>query len=266
MEPVEGAATFTKSGADYDAFMGRYSRPLALAFADWVGVAAGQSALDVGCGPGALTGVLVERLGASAVLGCDPSEPFVDECRSRHPGVQVRRGRAEELPFEDASQDVVLAQLILHFVSDPGQAAREMRRVLRPGGTVAACSWDSTRGMDMLRHFWSAAKSLDPAASDKDELRVGAVGAIAELFEAAGFEQIVETTLEVASTYASFDELWSGFLGGMGPAGSYALGLSDQHREALRKAFFEQVGSPGGSFELRAVARAGSGVAPHHPR
>lgn len=263
MEPVEGAATFQKSGAEYDSFMGRYSQSLAPAFADWAQVTAGQSALDVGCGPGALTGILVERLGAAAVLACDPSEPFVRECRARHPEVGVRRGRAEELPFQDASADVVLAQLVLHFVSDPDAAAREMQRVLRPGGTAAACSWDFAHGMEMLRHFWDAAVSLDPVAPDQVALRFGREGELAELFAHAGFEQTAETTLEVVSSYASYDELWSGFLAGIGPAGTHAVSRAPAEQAALREALFEKVGSPTGPFELRAVARAVRGLAPH---
>lgn len=262
VEPVAGAATFQTSGAAYDAFMGRYSRSLASPFADWANVTAGQSALDVGCGPGALTGVLAERLGPAAVMACDPSEPFVEECRVRYPGVDVRRGRAEELPCEDASRDVVLAQLVLHFVSDPGAAAREMRRVLRPGGTVAACSWDFGQGMEMLRHFWDAAVSLDPVAPDEAALPFGRQGELAELFMAAGFEETAESTLEVASSYASYDELWSGFLAGIGPAGNHAVRQPREEQDALRQALFEQVGSPEGSFELRAVARVGRGLAP----
>lgn len=262
MKPVAGAATFHRTGAVYDAYMGRYSESLAPVFADWAKVTAGQSALDVGCGPGALTGVLAERLGAAAVLACDPSEPFVEECRVRHPGVDVRLGHAEKLPCGDASQDVVLAQLVLHFISDPKAAAREMRRVLRPGGTVAACSWDFTHGMEMLRHFWDAAESLDPVARDVAALRFGREGELAELFADAGFEQTTESTLEVASTYASYDELWSGFLAGIGPAGNHAVRQSPEKQDALRKALFEEIGSPEGSFELRAVARAGRGLSP----
>ncbi len=253
MKPVAGAATFHRTGAVYDAYMGRYSESLAPVFADWAKVTAGQSALDVGCGPGALTGVLAERLGAAAVLACDPSEPFVEECRVRHPGVDVRLGHAEKLPCGDASQDVVLAQLVLHFISDPKAAAREMRRVLRPGGTVAACSWDFTHGMEMLRHFWDAAESLDPVARDVAALRFGREGELAELFADAGFEQ---------TTDASYDELWSGFLAGIGPAGNHAVRQSPEKQDALRKALFEKVGSPEGSFELRAVARAGRGLSP----
>lgn len=258
-EPVEGAATFHRSGAEYDGFMGRYSQRLAPVFADWAGVGNAQTALDVGCGPGALTAVLVERLGARAVLACDPSEPFVLDCRTRHPGVDVRVGRAEALPCEDGSRDVVLAQLVLHFVTDPEAAAREMRRVLRPGGIVAACSWDFARGMEMLRHFWDAATRLDPAAPDEAALRFGREGELAALFEAAGFAAVSETTLEVVVPYRSYDELWSGFMAGIGPAGHYLLQRAPDHQDALREALFVEVGSPQGGFELHAVARAARG-------
>ena len=262
MEPTEGAATFQASGADYDAFMGRYSQPLAAAFVDWAGVRSGDSVLDVGCGPGALTGVLAQRLGPATVRACDPSPPFVEECRARHPGVAVSLGRAEELPYRDASQDVVMAQLVLHFVTDPETAAREMRRVLRPGGTVAACSWDSAQGMEMLRHFWDAALRLDPAAPDEAALRFGRAGELARLFSVAGFVEPTESTLEVASTYASYDELWSGLLAGIGHSGSYAARRPPAQQEALRRTLFEELGSPIGAFELRAVARAARAVAP----
>lgn len=262
MDAVEGAATFQKSGAEYDAFMGRYSRSLAPRFADWAGLIRGQSAVDVGCGPGALTGVLVNRLGVEAVRACDPSPPFVEECRRRHPGVDVRQGRAEELPFDSATSDGAMAQLVLHFVSDAEAAAREMRRVVRPGGVVAACSWDFAEGMEMLRHFWNAALALDPLAPDEAGLRFGGEGEIGSLFTEAGFTDIAEATLEVTSSYASFDELWSGFLAGIGPAGSYAVRQPPEGREALREGLFREVGSPRGGFELRAVARAGRALAP----
>src|SRR6188474_2888650 len=131
-EPAPGARSFQTTGDAYDAFMGRYSRSLAAAFADSVGLAhtapAGTTALDVGCGPGALTGVLAARLGAGSVSACDPSDPFVADCALRNPGVDVRLGRAEAIPFDDGSFDLVLAQLVLHFVSDPFQAASEFRR------------------------------------------------------------------------------------------------------------------------------------------
>lgn len=256
MTEVEGARTFAVAGSTYDSFMGRYSAGLAEPFADAAGVGADMTALDVGCGPGALTGVLVARLGAQSVLACDPSPPFVQTCAARHPGVRVELGRAEDLPFEDDVADCALAQLVLHFVSDPPRAASEMARVVRPDGTVAACVWDFDDGMQMLRGFWDAALSLDPEAPDEARtLRFGRPGEIADLFVSAGLRDVAESTLTVASSYASFDELWRGFLAGVGPAGAYCVSRAEPDRERLREAVFRRFGSPSGAFTLDAVAR-----------
>jgi SAM-dependent methyltransferase len=263
MDESDSARSFLASGQAYDGFMGRYSRPLAVAFAESVGVAAGQSALDVGCGPGALTGVLVDLLGADAVSAFDPSPPFVDECTARHPGVTVRAGRAEGIPFDDAQFDFTLAQLVLHFVDDPARAALEFRRVLRPGGLAAACVWDFAEGMEMLRLFWDSALHVDPAAPDEAQtLKFGRSGEIAELLTSAGFRDVAETTFEVQSTYTGFDELWSGFLAGIGPAGSFCVSLTETKRTALREDLFLRLGSPSGSFELTAKARCAHGRSP----
>jgi SAM-dependent methyltransferase len=263
MEAAPGAGTFQKSGAAYDAFMGRYSRPLATLFADAAGVAAGQSALDVGCGPGALTAVLVERLGTDAVAAFDPSEPFVATCGARHPGVDVRHGRAEAIPFDDDRFDVALAQLVLHFVSDPAAAAGELRRVVRGGGVVAACVWDFAEEMEMLRCFWDAANATDPAAPDEARtLRFGRPGELADWLEDAGYADVTETTLAVASEYEDFDELWSGFLAGIGPAGAYCVSLPEARRSALRDELFRRVGEPAGAFTLGAMARTARGRVP----
>lgn len=256
MEPVQGARTFQTSGDAYDGFMGRYSRLLASRFADAAGVSAGQRAIDVGCGPGALTTVLVERLGADAVVACDPSGPFVEACRARNPGVDVQPGRAETIPFDDASADVALAQLVLHFVSDPTAAAREMRRVTRPGGTVGACVWDFAEGMQMLRLFWDSALALDPDAPDEARtLRFGGEGEIAELFTAAGLVDVQESTLEVRSSYNDVDELWRGFLAGIGPAGAYLVAQPADRQAALRRELLGRLGSPTAEFALAATAR-----------
>lgn len=263
MEVPDGARSFLASGQAYDAFMGRYSRPLAIAFADAVGVTAGQSALDVGCGPGALTGVLVDRLGPGAVSAFDPSPSFVTECARRHPGVTVRPGRAEAMPFDEGRFDCALAQLVLHFVSDPGQAAHEFCRVLRPGGLAAACVWDFAEGMQMLRLFWDAALDVDPEAPDEAQtLKFGRQGEIAELFSSAGVGDITETTLTVRSRYVGFEDLWSGFLAGIGPAGSFCVSLADEQRADLRAGLFERLGSPSGAFTLTAKARCAYGRSP----
>jgi ubiquinone/menaquinone biosynthesis C-methylase UbiE len=256
VDDTEGARTFAVPGETYDSFMGRYSVALAPRFADAAGVSAGDRALDVGCGPGALTGVLVSRLGPHAVYACDPSPPFRDACAARHPGVQVKLGRAESIPFADEIVDHALAQLVLHFVSDPRRAATEMARVVRPGGIVAACVWDFAGGMEMLRQFWDAALSIDPNAPDEAQvLRFGRPGEIAELFSSVALEDVVESTLSVASTYASFDELWNSFLAGVGPAGAYCVSLGDEDRARLRSALFARCDSPAVSFTLGAVAR-----------
>ncbi len=263
MDDVEGARTFGVAGATYDAFMGRYSHLLGAPFADAAGVRRGQSAIDVGCGPGALTAVLVDRLGADAVAACDPSPQFVTECAARNPGARVELGRAESIPFETHSHDHAMAQLVLHFVSDPAVAASEMMRVVRPGGRVSACVWDFAGGMEMLRSFWDAALELDPAAPDEAvSMRFGHPREIAELFESAGLGDVVESTLRVSSTYTGFDELWNGFLAGIGPAGAYCLSLPDAEREGLRTALFRRLGGPTGSLTLSAVAHFAVGRVP----
>jgi ubiquinone/menaquinone biosynthesis C-methylase UbiE len=263
MVAADGARSFLTTGQAYDRFMGRYSRSLAAAFADAAGVSAGQSVLDIGCGPGALTGELVARLGVSQVSALDPSPPFVAECATRYPGVLVREGRAEDIPFDEARFDCVLAQLVLHFVTDPPRCARELRRVLRPDGVAAACVWDFSEGMQMLRLFWDAALAIDPTAPDEARtLRFGREGEIAEWLFTAGFSDVTETTLDVSSSYSSFEELWEGFLAGIGPAGSYCVSLTEDQRIALREELFHRVGSPTGTFSLVAKARCASGRSP----
>lgn len=260
VDEVEGARQFRVDDSAYDRFMGRYSRPLARLFADFAEVRPGLDVLDVGCGPGALTEELVARVGAHAVWAVDPSESFVAACADRHPGVEVRLGRGEAVPFEDASVDRVLAQLVLHFVSEPQMVAREFARLLRPDGVAAACVWDFARGMTMLRTFWDAARAVRPDAPDEAKTRrFGHRGEIAALFDTAGFVEIHEAELAVESRYDDFDELWDGFLAGVGPAGAFCVGLSGDDREAIRVELFTRLGEPTGSFTLGAVARAARG-------
>jgi ubiquinone/menaquinone biosynthesis C-methylase UbiE len=255
-DDVEGARTFGVEGSTYDSFMGRYSSPLGDRFADAAGVRKGQTAVDVGCGPGALTGVLAERLGSASVAACDPAPGFVADCSRRHPGVHLEVGRAEALPFESDHFDHAMAQLVLHFVSDPEAAAGEMMRVVRPGGRASACVWDFDDGMEMLRHYWDAALEVDPAAPDEARtMRFGKPGEIAQLFQSAGMVDVVESTLHVESRYDSFEELWNGFLAGVGPAGAHCMSLADDDRLRVRQALFRRIGSPTGAFTLGAVAR-----------
>ena len=257
----DGSINFQTTGAAYDRFMGRYSSPLAEAFLATSDLAIGRSALDAGCGPGALTSALVAKLGASAVAAFDPSEPFVAECRARHPRVDVRLGRAEQIPFDDAQFDFVFAQLVLHFVSDPSLALREMQRVARSGSLIAATVWEFANGMEMLRLFWDAALSIDPATPDEARtLRFGREGELETLFLEAGLEGVTETALRVETSYTDYDELWAGFQAGIGPAGAYCVTLSDAQQAAVRTGMYERLGSPTGPFTLSATARCTRGL------
>jgi SAM-dependent methyltransferase len=251
--------SFAVAADAYDRFMGRYSTRLAPGLADFAGVRRGQRALDVGCGPGALTGELVARLGAEAVAAVDPSESFVIAARARHPGVDVRRAAAEELPFPDAQFDVALAQLVVHFMADPVGGLREMARVTRPGGIVTACVWDHAGRRGPLSLFWTAVRQLDPAAQDESELAGARAGHLAELFEAAGLHDVDDIDLAVRVEYASFDDWWEPFTLGVGPAGAYVAGLDPLRREELRERCRQLV--PDAPFTLEAIAWAARGRA-----
>jgi SAM-dependent methyltransferase len=225
---------FNVSGDAYDRFMGRYSRLLAPQLADFANVQAGQRALDVGSGPGALTTELVSRLGADAVTAVDPSEPFVAALRERLPGVNASQATAEDLPFGDGAFDVALAQLVVHFMKDPVAGLREMARVTRPGGVVATCVWDHAGERTPLAVFWTAARQLDPGAHDESDLAGAHEGHLGELMRAAGLTEIEETLLEVPFGSESFDDWWEPFMLGIGPAGQYATGLEPDALAALR--------------------------------
>mgnify|MGYP000064715990 CR=1 FL=1 len=253
--------SFAVAAEAYDRFMGRYSAPLAAPFADFAGIAAGRRgrALDVGCGPGALTGELVRRLGPDAVAAVDPSAPFVAAARERHPGVDVRQAAAEELPFPDGAFDATLAQLVVHFLTDPVSGLRELARVTRPGGVVAACVWDHAGGGGPLAAFWDAARALDPAVEDESGLAGAREGQLAELLEAAGLEAVEQGVVASVVEHPSFDEWWEPFTLGVGPAGSYAAGLDPERRERLRRLCRERL--PTAPFAIEAHAWAARGRA-----
>lgn len=203
-------------------------------FAELAGVRAGQRALDVGCGPGALTAQLVQRVGPAAVSAIDPSTSFVAAIRARFPEIDVQSGVAEQLPFPDDSFDVALAQLVVHFMTDPVSGLAEMRRVTRPGGVVAACVWDHAGGGGPLSLFWRAVRDVDPMARDEADLAGAREGHLAELCEAAGLKQIESRKLTVVIRFATFAEWWEPFTLGVGPAGAYVTQLDDTRRDLLR--------------------------------
>jgi SAM-dependent methyltransferase len=227
--------TFDVAAEAYDRFMGRYSRLLSPQLADLAGVRGGQRVLDVGCGPGALTAELVKRLGPASVSAVDPSEPFVAAVRARNPGVDVQREPAEHLPFPDRAFDVALAQLVVHFMSDPVAGLAEMARVTRRGGVVAACVWDHAGGQGPLGQFWEAAREVDPEVHDESQLAGVREGHLADLFEAAGLREIEQVALSVSVEHSSFEEWWEPFTLGVGPAGSYVAGLDPERQAELRE-------------------------------
>jgi SAM-dependent methyltransferase len=250
--------SFDVAAEAYDRFMGRYSRQLSCQLADLAGVRAGQRVLDVGCGPGALTAELVDRLGADHVVAVDPSEPFVEAARARHPGVIVHRASAEALPFDAAAFDASLAQLVVHFMADPVAGIGEMARVTRPGGVVAACVWDHAGEGGPLSLFWTAARRLDPGVHDESGLAGAREGHLAELFEAAGLDDIEAAIVTSRVEYATFDEWWEPFTGGVGPAGAHVAALDGDRRAELREACVRLI--PPGPFAITATAWASRGV------
>jgi SAM-dependent methyltransferase len=251
--------TFEVAAEAYDLFMGRYSRQLSPQLADLAGVRAGQRVLDVGCGPGALTAELVGRVGAEAVSAVDPSETFVAAAHTRHPGVDVQRASAEQLPFADGAFDAALAQLVVHFMTDPVAGLREMKRVTSSSGVVAACVWDHAGERSPLSVFWQAARELDPKTHDESDLAGAREGHLGELFVAAGLAAIEETSLEASVRFESVDDWWEPFTLGVGPAGAYAQSLDEASRELLRARCEELL--PAAPFTLSTWAWAVRGVA-----
>jgi len=250
--------SFDVAAEAYDQFMGRYSRVLAPQMADFAGIERGQRALDVGCGPGALTSELVGRLGAAAVVAVDPSEPFVAAAKQRHPGVNVELASAEQLPFADGDFDAAVAQLVVHFMADPIAGLLEMARVTRRGGFVAACVWDHAGGQGPLGLFWQVARRLDPGVHDESLLAGAREGHMAELFESAGLRAIEATTLAADIEHPSFEEWWEPYTAGVGPAGAYVAGLDSGRQADLREECRRLL--PEGRFVLAARAWAARGT------
>lgn len=250
--------TFNVAADAYDRFMGRYSTLLAPQMADLAGVAAGQRVVDVGCGPGALIAELVARVGEDSVSAADPSPPFVQAARQRFPGVVVEEAPAEALPFGDDAFDAALAQLVVHFMADPVAGLREMARVTRPGGVVAACVWDLAGGQAPLSLFWEVARELDPEVIDESAFAGAREGHLGELFRAADLRDVTETSLTVTREHSGFDEWWEPYTGGVGPAGAYYASLDNDRQTELRDRLRRRL--PDGSISLTAVAWAARGL------
>jgi SAM-dependent methyltransferase len=263
---MPGAETFRASADAYDRHVGRYGVVLAEALIEFAHLERGMRALDVGCGPGALTAALAERLGEASVCAVDPSEPFAEACRNRLPKVEVVVATAEALPFADETFDAALSQLVVNFMRDARAGVREMARVTRPGGVVASCVWDYSGGMTLLRAFWDAAREVDregaAAASDEGAImRWCGEGELADLWRDAELRDVRFAPLVVHVRYADFEDLWSPFLAGVAPSGAFCKSLDDERRAALHDAYRRRLGVGEGPFELSARAWAVAGTA-----
>ena len=261
MSDPPGVATFRTPADAYDRHIGRYGRPLAHALINATNLRAGHRALDVGCGPGALATELCALLGPDHVSAIDPSAPFAEACTRRLPGVDVRVATAEALPFDDASFDDVLAQLVVNFMTDPPAGVREMKRVTRPGGTVAAAVWDYAGEMTLLRQFWDAAVALDPGAAARHEglMPFCTPDALEHLWSAAGLADVRLTAAVVDAAYDGFEDLWQPLELGVAPSGAYAASLPADARLALKAELRRRLRAADDPFRLTARAWIATG-------
>jgi SAM-dependent methyltransferase len=234
------SSNFVAKGADgYEAIMGRWSRRLAAPFLDFSGVPSRGRVLDAGCGTGSLTLALAAHPDLAAIEAMDFEEDFVAALRKRttDPRIRAQKGDVCALPFGNEEFDGVYSLLVLHFVSDPHRAVREMRRVLRPGGTAAATVWDNYGGMPSWRLFWDTIVALEPEAADKGPTRakrpMTGEGELRAAFERAGFAGVADTVLAIRMDYANFEDFWYPMVYGQGTFGSFFEALPQTNRDRL---------------------------------
>jgi SAM-dependent methyltransferase len=234
------------AGNLYEPFVGRWSRRVAREFLVWLSIPTGRDWLDVGCGTGALTQTILDLAEPRSVSAVDPSPGFVEYARAHvmdarvgAPGARATFavGDAQSLATATGTIDAAISGLVLNFVPEPARGVAEMARATRSGGQVAAYVWDYAGRMELLRVFWDAAAELDPTALALDEGRrfpICQPQALTELFAEAGLQSVEVRPIDVATDFRDFDELWSPFLGGQGPAPGYAMSLDEARRSALR--------------------------------
>jgi SAM-dependent methyltransferase len=248
------------AGKLYEPYVGRWSRLVAKDFLSWLATPTDSDWLDVGCGTGALTETILKEAQPRSVLGIDPSAGFVDHARAHvtDPRAKFEVADAQSLPLDAGRFDLAASGLVLNFVPQPALAVREMARVVRPGGTVAVYVWDYAGKMELIRYFWDAAVEQDGAALELDEGRrfpLCAPDRLACLFTQSRLHEVEVRPIDVPTTFRDFDDYWSPFLGGQGPAPGYAMSLGEDARATLRERIRARLPVAGdGSIDL--VARA----------
>ena len=226
------------SGDKYEPYVGRWSRLVAREFLAWLAIPAGSSWLDVGCGTGALSQTILQIAEPAKIKGVDRSDNFAAyaQAHTQDKRAEFEVGDAQALTVESGSFDAVVSGLVLNFIPQPELVAAEMTRVARQGGMVAVYVWDYADGMQFMRHFWDAAEALDPNAVELDEGRRFSIcqpEPLKQLFETAGLHNVEVKPIEIPTTFRDFDDYWSPFLGGQGPAPSYLMSLSEERRTVL---------------------------------
>jgi SAM-dependent methyltransferase len=251
------------AGDAYEPYVGRWSRLVASEFLVWLALGPDLRWLDVGCGTGALTQTILAQARPREVIGIDPSEGFIAYARdrTRDPRVAFKTADARGLAAADAGGfDTAVAGLVLNFIPAPGEALTAMAHAVRPGGTVACYVWDYAEGMQMMRAFWDAAVALDPGARDLDEGRrfpLCRPQPLRALFDEAGLQRTQVRAIDVPTVFTSFDDYWSPFLGGQGPAPTYCMALPEDRRQQLQDRIRAALPvAPDGSIRLSARAFA----------
>jgi SAM-dependent methyltransferase len=263
---MKGANDNWNAGDAYESYMGRWSRPLARSFISWLAPPRGARWLDVGCGTGALTSAICELADPASVLACDPSEPFIDHARKT-----VLDGRvafvvagAEDLPDSGGALDYIVSGLVLNFVANPDRAVARMSQRLRRGGMIAAYVWDYADGIEFLRRFWDEAVALDSAAADLDEGRrflLCQPETLKTLVLGASLRDVTVVALEIPTRFQHFQDFWTPFLRGTGPAPAYVASLSHERRDLIRDRLERSLTvEADGRISLKARAWAVSGV------
>ncbi|MCG5469005.1 class I SAM-dependent methyltransferase [Micromonospora sp. LAH09] len=253
-------------GTAYEAYVGRWSRLVAVEFVRWLDLPAGLRWLDVGSGTGVLTSTVLTTAQPRQITGVDPSEGFVTQARSQvtDPRAAFAVGDARVLPLPDRAVDVVVSGLVLNFVPEPVRAVADFARVVSPGGVVAAYVWDYAEGMQMMRHFWDAASALDPAAAGRDDGRGFSLcrpDALQKLWRDGGLTGISVQAIDVPTVFAGFADYWTPFLGGQGSAPAYLASLAEPEQAALRDLLATRLSpEPDGSIRLTARAWAVRGT------